>query len=112
MSDEQFDKLVALLGQFGSEAYQAAYQHVLVDSVVGVIVFGLVFLAGLYLIRLGARLWAKREDRFDDELPSIFACLAGGVICSVSGIIWGNALVNLLAPRYAALEALAKLITG
>ena|SRR3990167_10749320 len=108
MTPEQFEKLIAILGEVGSFAYQAAYRQAIVDGVFNLIV---VFVA-LVIVAVSSRvLLINIKKPFSDTTDAV-SVLCGFVIFSfllIAMLTVSKGVMSLLNPHWRAIELLAGL---
>jgi hypothetical protein len=113
MTEEQFDKLIAILGNVGTQAYQAAYRQAYLDGIYSTIAS--VILVGLIgvTVYLAVRLGHKRVD-FPDDIPKwgsvAFLFLSIVVMIILLFTTTASAMTGLFNPEWYAIQALAKLV--
>lgn len=114
MTPEQFDKLVAILGNIGNSAYQAALRSVYAEMWSDIITAGLCL---VFSIGLGIAVYKLLHIRPHDDDARFFIYLAAAiagilvltaVLASASSLL--SAMRLSIAPEWYAIEKMAGLV--
>jgi hypothetical protein len=121
MTDQQFQRLLELLGQVGSTAYQAALQQVYVNANLKLF-WGIAFLTGLIFGGIIIWLGIKQMDK-DMQTPKSYGndndsgagiVFFGIVVCVGSLVLaclnFSDAYTYILSPQWQAIQLMSQLV--
>lgn len=111
ITDDQFQKLLGILGQIGSQAYAAALQQVNVDAHLDLfwgIIFSVGIVIGIIVVIFGIRL--MDEDSDTGSGVSLFGLLITIFTVLLASINFSNAYSLSVSPQWQAIQYLAKLV--
>lgn len=121
MTDQQFQRLMEILGQVGNQAYQSAYQQAQINGRLDLAaagICGLVLVLAILAVIWGFRQVMNDELSADSPRSNLGAGLAftGAVVILFalglgSTFAW-NAYSELTNPSWAAIQLLARLVRG
>ena len=116
MSQEQFDKLVEILGSVGSMAYQAALRQVYVDAWTNLffaVCEAVVLLASVYFFVRVFR-WVKNESGDHlDAMPFYMGIAIGFFVGGATLLVSLSSAISLfVSPQWNAIKYIASLVMG
>ena len=109
MSTEQFDRLLELLGEVGSRAYQVAYRQVIVDSIAWFVLSVVFIVVGIYLV--GRFKQNAKTDEYNEPEWTVASWITKAMIFILVLVAFSQ-IVHLLNPHWYVLRLLSSLVIG
>lgn len=118
MTNEQFQQLIALLGQIGKQAYDIAVRQAKIEAATSFL-WMLLALVGVWLsykgVAFGVKWFRSKHEKWDDmETPALVGMVVGCMALPICAVLAVSDLVNViqyaLNPQWQALLELSKLV--